>query len=139
MLPLTEDRIRNDAAPVRNGQFNFVPGSHLLLIQNRAENGLPQNFLKNGILRPVEKNLFVNLCQAFDEMIQRPDLDPCHFKGVQNIHGHRISALVGEVPTYSATDLLLGLTDINRLGKSLGVLEFCADSFCPRDIKSNRR
>src|ERR1700722_18816778 len=63
---------------------------------------------------------------------KRIDFDLEHFEGVKDAHSDSVSALIGQMPTYSTADFFVRLTDVDRL--TIAIIENIDAPFEPANI-----
>ena len=112
MFAVWKNVIGNDALSVALRKVHSRDRSWRLFVEHRAQFGFSNDLLKDGELGAVE--VFSLLVRAQMRQVQGPDTNFRDLERVENIHGHGIRPLIGQMASNPAAQPFKRLTDVNR-------------------------
>ena len=106
-----EDAVGDDAASVGLRQFDKFSPARGFFIEDCAKLGLCDGLLKDGVFGAVK--IFPPLFHGYRGHVEWPHANFSNLKGVEDVHGNSVGALVVEMASDSAAQALVRLADVN--------------------------
>lgn len=113
MLAVRENVVGNDAPTIASGKFYQRQRAGRLFVEHSAEPGLGNHFFKHGEFCAIKLVPLLGGTHALQ--VERPDANLRNFKGVENVHRHRVRPLIGQMTTNPAAQTLKSLADVDGL------------------------